>query len=250
MAVVTGASAGIGAALVNRLHQEGYRTVGLSLHHAEETDLSVVCDLAGPEGWDRASSTITDTVGHLSPGTSCLFVHAAGVVDPLGLAGQVSAKQLRRAWLLNAVAGPLLGDHFISTVHGHFGVRQVLMLTSVAATQVTSGWSAYGPPKAAVEHWVRHAGVEQGRDGVDVMAVRTGVVAIDGPATGVRGEPVTVPEAHAKKGLYLEGKLLTVETAADRIWRVLAMHRRDRENGAILDAREVTDTDLCPYHGR
>ncbi len=167
-----------------------------------------------------------------------MFVHAAATLHPIGFAGEVDASAYRRQVLINSAAPQVLGDAFVRAVADRGVEGRLVMLTSGAASSVYEGWSAYGPAKAAVDHWVRTVGAERDRRGgrCRVLAVAPGVV-----ATAMQEEIRATPEdrfpAVARfHELHEEGELRDPEVTARDIWRLLD---RDLPNGEVTDLRDL-----------
>ncbi len=166
-----------------------------------------------------------------------VFIHSAGTLTPIGFAGEVDGDAYRRNILLNSAAGQVLGHLFLEALAGREGRFDLVMITSGAARGVYPGWSAYGAGKAAVDHWVRHAGAEQElRGGVRVSAIAPGVLDTAMQAEIRETAERQFPSVERFHRLHEEGQLVAVEDAARKIWRVL---EEGVEQGAVLDLRDL-----------
>ena len=111
------------------------------------------------------------------------------------------------------------------------------MISSGAATGAYPGWSGYCAGKAAVDQWVRTAGLEQARakNGCKILAVAPGVVET-AMQQEIRATPAAdFPDVAKFVALHEGGELRRPEAVAPEIWALLG---RDLENGAVVDLRD------------
>lgn len=233
---ISGGSRGIGRALVDTVPWPDAKVIDLSRSGHPDVE-HVAVDLTEPGSWDGAARSFTAELGG-GGADLAVFVHAAATLHPIGFAGEVDASAYRRQVLINSAAPQVLGDAFVRAVADRGVEGRLVMLTSGAASSVYEGWSAYGPAKAAVDHWVRTVGAERDRRGgrCRVLAVAPGVV-----ATAMQEEIRATPEdrfpAVARfHELHEEGELRDPEVTARDIWRLLD---RDLPNGEVTDLRDL-----------
>lgn len=233
--LVTGGSAGIGAALVAAA-PPGTRTVDVSRRGNPDADRHVDADLADPGTWGDVGEIVAAEVAAFA-GRRVTFVHAAGVLTPIGFAGEVPTDAYAASVLLNAAAGQVLGHAFLAAVRDRDDLRRELVLVSSgAARRAYAGWSAYGAGKAALEHWVRAVGEEQQqRGGVTVCAIAPGVVATDMQASIRETSPDAFPSVERFRQLHARGELRPPDEVARQLWEVLD---DDLAPGAVLDLRD------------
>lgn len=231
---ISGASAGIGAALAASVPFPSARTVNISRRagsHSEHFE----ADLADPADWSRVARHF-DEVLSAYDGDRVIFIHNAGTITPIGPAAAVDAEAYNRAVLLNSAAPQVLGAAFLRASAHLTCERHLIMLSSGAAKTAYAGWSSYNAGKAAVEHWVRTVGQEQPADGCRVIAVAPGVVDT-GMQAEVRATDESVfPPVARFRALHETGALSTPESAAAGIWSLLT---RDLANGACVDLRTL-----------
>jgi NAD(P)-dependent dehydrogenase (short-subunit alcohol dehydrogenase family) len=183
---VTGASQGIGQALVETVPWPGARVIGVS-RSPGPAPVHLAADLSGAAGWDLLEDSFRRELAGFSGGRVVL-VHAAGAIGPIGFAGETDPRQYRASVLLNAAAPLIAADAFLRAGR-HLGCRrQLILMSSGAAQRAYPGVAAYGAAKAAVEQWVRAAGKEQARrGGVQVLVLEAG--------DSARTHGMTVPNA-------------------------------------------------------
>jgi NAD(P)-dependent dehydrogenase (short-subunit alcohol dehydrogenase family) len=108
---VTGASRGIGKALIQAVPWQGARVIGVS-RSPGPAPVHLAADLAGPAGWDMAEASFHRELAGFS-GSRVVFIHAAGAIGPIGFAGETDPREYRASVLLNAAAPLILGDAFL-----------------------------------------------------------------------------------------------------------------------------------------
>jgi len=232
---ITGASSGIGAALAGTLPWEGARLIGVSRRKPPSGE-HLEADLADPPSWQAVGDSFRQELASWS-GDRVVFVHAAGVLEPVGFAGEVDGASYARNVILNSAAPQVLGHMFLAAAVHLDARRQILMLTSGAARSVYPGWASYGAAKAAVDQWVRDVGAEQDlRGGVELIAVGPGTV-----ATGMQEQLRQTGEKDFPKRqkfveLHERGELADPDQVAKEIWALLD---RGLDNGSVVDLREL-----------
>ncbi|HEX5449790.1 MAG TPA: SDR family oxidoreductase [Gaiellaceae bacterium] len=175
VAVITGASSGIGAELVRRLRADGWHTVGLS-RRPSEADEHEECDVSDRASVDAAAARVLERHPHID-----LLVSNAGMparakgfldVDPERLVQATATNFLGSAWVARAfVPGLGKGSHLVNIV-------------SVAG-QVADG--PYSATKHAQLALSRSLAVELAPLGISVHTVNPGFVETPGfPQRGVR----------------------------------------------------------------
>ena len=194
VAVITGASRGLGAALAAELDRRGWRLVV----DARDGDA-----LAGTPG-HKVPGDITDarhrrvlvqTAARL--GGADLLVNNASTLgaSPMPSLADLDADTLLLALRTNVVAPHELTRLLLPQLLAHRGT--VVNLSSDAAVEAYEGWGAYGASKAALDHLTRILAAEQ--PSLAVYAVDPGDMrtrmhqdAFPGEDISDRPEPATV----------------------------------------------------------
>jgi len=234
---ITGASTGLGRALVDALPLSDARVFDVSRSGGAPGTEHVAADLADVAGWVAVEAHLRRQLAAFD-GDRVVFVHNAGTLEPMGFAGEVPVEPYRRQVMLNAAAPQVLGQAFLEATAGLDARVELVQLTSGAATKPYEGWSAYGAGKAAVDQWVRTVGLEQARrGGARVLAVAPGVVAT-GMQEQIRAmDERDFPAVDKFRGLHERGELIDPADAAHGIWRLL--ERQDVETGSVVDLRAL-----------
>jgi len=183
IAVITGASRGIGAAVAKRFAAEGAhvvlvsRTVGGleevddAIRQAGGTPATLVPqDLREFDALDRLGASLYERFGRVD-----VLVGNAGVLGTLGPTGhmrpddwaEVMDVNLTANWRLIRSLDPLLRQS---------NAGRAIFVTSGAAVQATAYWGAYAVSKAALEMLVRTYAAEIGKTSVRANLIDPGAI--------------------------------------------------------------------------
>jgi benzil reductase ((S)-benzoin forming) len=234
---ISGASGGIGQALIKTIPWNGARVIGISRQPPSAPVEHLAADLTEPSTWPTIGASFNTELKEFA-GENVAFIHAAGTVDPMGFAADVDSTAYQRNVLINSAAPQVLGQFFLAAAQSVHARRYLVMLTSGAARTVYPGWSSYGAGKAAVDQWVRNVGAEQSqRGGVSVWSIAPGTV-----NTTMQQQLRNTPEDDfPSRGKFVDahaqGKLTDPQQVAEQIWALLD---RDLENGSVVDLRKLS----------
>jgi NAD(P)-dependent dehydrogenase (short-subunit alcohol dehydrogenase family) len=168
VAVVTGASSGIGAALCLELRTRGWHVVGLSRRVASAPDEHELCDVADRGAVEAAAARVLERHPHID-----LLVNNAGVSaraafldsEPERIEETIRTNYLGSVWALRAFL-PGLGPG-----------SKVVNVISIAGTVADGPYSA---SKHAQLAFSRSVAVELGKRGIGVLGVLPGYVETPG----------------------------------------------------------------------
>ena len=213
VAIITGASGGIGRALAIRLGAEGYR-VGLIARRTEELGRAAdevrsaggTAAIAVADVGDRSAlrAAIGAIEGEIGP--SRILVANAGIaeptrLDPLNIEAVEAMVRVNLMGVIYAIEAVLPG--MLAR-----GSGQVVAISSLAAFKGLPGESAYCASKAAVNAYVEGLRIDSRGRGVTFTTVCPGFV-----RTGMT--PMETPEPF----------LMTADAAARRVARAIARGR-------------------------
>ncbi|MBN2504863.1 MAG: SDR family NAD(P)-dependent oxidoreductase [Bacilli bacterium] len=145
IAVITGASSGIGLAIAKLLHEKGYRVIGISrsfpkaLHEFEY----VLCDLANPEQVEAAGKTVFTLVDHVDLLVNCAGMGIGGAIEETTIEeyNQIFDVNVRGTFLLTKALLPLLRD---------VKRAKIINIGSVAGALILPFQAFYSMTKAAI----------------------------------------------------------------------------------------------------
>src|SRR5262245_39712872 len=181
VAVITGASRGLGAGLADRFAAAGLR-LGLAARHAPPLPprapvggvVAGTLDVTDPAAVDRFCDRVADRFGAID-----LWVNNAGVLDPIAPLRDADPSAVRQNVEVNVLGVAHGSATYARHVRARPGGGVLVNVTSGAATTPYSGWAAYCASKAAVDQLTRVVAVEEADAGLRALAVSPGLVDTD-----------------------------------------------------------------------
>lgn len=175
VAVVTGASGGIGRAVVDKLIADGMRVAAVDIRAAQpwcEEVCTFTCDVSDPIGVGALVTSVEKRLGRAS-----VVVNCAGIGLWLKRVGEISAEE----W--NAVIGANLSGPFFVT-RGFLPALvenggSVVIISSVHGISTAPGWAAYAASKAGLFGLTKGIAVDYAEDGVRANCIVLGSVDTD-----------------------------------------------------------------------
>ena len=175
VAVVTGASRGLGAGLSSIFAEHGYR-LGLCARTRPTAPpgaeaVTEAVDVTDADAIDRFASMVIARFGRID-----LWVNNAGILEPIDFLADADASELSLHVDVN-VKGALFGSKtFARHVREREGSGVLVNMTSGAARTVYEGMAVYCATKAAVDMATRVIAREEAPHGLMAYAVAPGVV--------------------------------------------------------------------------
>ncbi|MEV0442549.1 SDR family oxidoreductase [Streptomyces spectabilis] len=184
VAVVTGASSGIGAATARLLAAQGARVALLArradrltghvaaIEAAGGTAFAVPADVTEPDAVTAAADRVREQYGRVD-----LLVNNAGLALP-DLLGQGGANW-RRMIEVNVSGAFAVTEAFVPDLvaaAAERGHADLVTISSAAATSVLPGFGGYAASKAAVSHLLRNLRAELSPKDVRVTTIEPGTV--------------------------------------------------------------------------
>jgi NAD(P)-dependent dehydrogenase (short-subunit alcohol dehydrogenase family) len=211
IALVTGASRGIGAAVARRFAAEGARLVlvARTVGGLEEVDDAVRAagasatlvplDLTVGEGIDQLGGAIHEKFGRLD-----VLVGNAATLGELSPVAHIEPRVWETAVALNLTANYRLIRSLDALLHQSDAGRAVFV-SSGAARNARPFWSAYAATKAALEAIVKAYAAENANTKLRANLVDPGGQRTDMRAAAFPGEdPATLPHPDERTGVFVD----------------------------------------------
>ncbi|WP_335871590.1 (S)-benzoin forming benzil reductase [Bacillus sp. 2205SS5-2] len=170
LAIITGASKGLGAALAFNLLEKNIGIVSISRTKNEELEnfaketstffQHYPCDLSQRDDTLQTMNKVISEIQQLNPDTLYL-VNNAAMVGPVEKVGNISPIELEKSLHVNILAPMLIVNLLLPTFALTSTELIVVNVSSGAAYRPISGWSVYGPTKAALNLFTETASLEQ-----------------------------------------------------------------------------------------
>ena len=136
--IVTGASKGIGKALMDQLEHEGHIVYGLARTNDKARRNLVKVDVTA----DVATIEVEKFIKrHLQEATSFTLINNAGIVEPIGLVGLLDREAIARAIDVNVTAPIQLANAFISALQEEDVEKRIMNISSGAGRKQYDGSS-------------------------------------------------------------------------------------------------------------
>ena len=183
VAIITGASRGIGAATAIAMANAGASVV-LAARAVDQIEanaaqirenggnaIAVTCDISSFQAIESAVTKCIDTYGQLD-----FFIANAGVIDPIGPLTTSNPVSWAHAVQINLI-GAYYGLRAVLPIMQAQQSGTVINISSGAAHSPLEGWSHYCAAKAATAMLLNNAHLEHENDGIRFFGFRPGTVA-------------------------------------------------------------------------
>lgn len=218
VALITGASRGIGRAVALAFAKEGAHVIAIARNRGalEELDDDIQAaggivtllrlDLTNGEKVDALGPTVLERFGKLD-----VFVGNAGILGPLSPLGHISEKDWNQVLAINLTANWRL-IRTLDPVLRQSDAGRVVLVTSGAARNCRAYWGPYSVSKAALEALGKTYAAEVENTSVRVNLLNPGPVATAMRAKAMPGEdPATLPQPGDIAETFIQLALKTLE---------------------------------------
>ncbi|WP_368930138.1 SDR family oxidoreductase [Achromobacter xylosoxidans] len=247
IAILTGASRGIGAAMARGLAKPGTRLITLARRedpelaaYARSRDAQleqVSVDLSDLAAAEAAARRICDALPR--DARRYLLINNAGTVHPVsGTDALIDGPAIAAAFNLNVTAVMLLTARFLAAVEDLKADRRVLNISSGAGRNPNAGWGVYCATKAALDMYSRVVKQEQGEGGARVVSLAPGIVDTDMQAAIRSSDPKSFPALAKFQDFHASGKLSSPANVASRILAYL-----DRDDFGTTEIDDIRNYD-------
>lgn len=181
VAVITGASRGLGAGMAARFAEAGMR-MGLCARTvppvpdgaSPESAVTAAVDVTNADAVDRFGAAIAERFGRID-----LWINNAGVLGPIVQLRDADPPAVATNITINVIGVMHGSATFARHVRSRPGGGVLVNITSGAASRPYEGWAAYCASKAAVDQATRVIALEEAAAGLRAYAVGPGIVNTD-----------------------------------------------------------------------
>ncbi len=185
VAIITGASKGIGAATARRMGEFGMKVVLAARSQDAISDLAneinasggeaiaIACDVAN---YNQVNSMVAQTI--MKFGKIDIVVNNAGLIEPIGNITDIDPQDWGKVIDVN-VKGIFNMLHATLPGMEARGEGTIINISSGAATAALEGWSHYCSSKAAALMLTKATHIEYANKGIRVVGLSPGTVATD-----------------------------------------------------------------------
>jgi benzil reductase ((S)-benzoin forming) len=233
LAIVTGASRGLGRAIAGQLLQPGRHLLAIARRGADE-----LADLARERGatltsWSldladapAAAARLADWLAARPPADAVLINNAALLAAPAPLRDG-DAAELAAAVRVGLEAPLLLTAAFLRATDGWASDRRVLNISSGLGRRAMAGSASYCAVKAGMDHFSRAVALEEagrtdGRRGARIVSLAPGIIDTDMQVQLRGADRARFPEGAMFEAFKTEGRLDSPQAAARKLLAFLA----------------------------
>jgi benzil reductase ((S)-benzoin forming) len=236
LAIVTGHSRGLGAALADQLHGAGWQVLGLSRQTRGAPFEEWPADLADA----RAVAERLQAWLGAQPADAlaeAVLVNNAATLTPPGPIDGASLDDLATCLRVGLEAPLLLARAFIAGTRGWTGQRKLLNISSGLGRRAMAGSAPYCAVKGGLDHLSRALALDEARhaNGCRVVSLAPGIIDTDMQVQLRGADPAQFSEQARFAAFKREGLLDTPEQAAAKLLRFMA--RPDFGDEVIADVR-------------
>lgn len=220
IAIVTGASGGIGAAICRLIHAKSEGQLKICIHYNGNAQAANALSSEIPDSFvvqgnistAEGRKAVLDAV--LAKGTPYCLINNAGIDKPHEPALMVSEEAFDKLISTN-LKGPLflMRDFAKEMARNESGV--IVNISSILAQKAVVGSAVYGATKAALEALTRQFAAELGPKGVRVVAIAPGFI-----ETAMTSEIPEEQRAGIKKDVAL-GEFGSPDAIAETVWHAI-----------------------------
>lgn len=238
--IVTGASRGLGLGFARQLAAApqtrllGISRAGLPADAVAWRDIRA--DLGTDDGQATAAAAIVAALGDQA-WERAVLINNAGVIEPLGVGGNVDVASLRRCIAVNLSAPMVLMNAFL-VASVAVPARSVINISSGSGRRPIAGNGGYCATKAGLDMASRVAALEAEGAGAPVVitSLAPGIIDTDMQVAARSASAAEFPPVEQFRAFKTGGLLKSADEVAAKI---LALERAGKLPAGIADVREL-----------
>ncbi|WP_420553403.1 (S)-benzoin forming benzil reductase [Tenacibaculum aiptasiae] len=235
--IITGGSKGIGKALVEKYASKNYKvyTLSRSINNLKNC-IEISVDLSNNKTTQEAFSTLLEELKNINI-TSITLINNAGRLGVISNLENIAVDDISKSIQLNTTTPLILSSLFIKNLENLNCKKQIINISSGAATKPYEGWSVYCTSKAAIDMMTKAIAAEQNEleNGVKCVAIYPGVVDTNMQTTIRSTDKKDFKNLQRFIDLKENNELYTPEYVAESIYSIDTLNKL--KNGDIVDIR-------------
>lgn len=235
--IITGGSKGIGKALAEKYALEKYRVFSIARSISNSQKITEIeADLSAINEATKALKTIFNQIDKKNI-SSITLLNNAGRLGKISTLENLEPKDIAISIQLNTTTPLVLSGQFIKETQNWNCKKQIINISSGAATKPYEGWSVYCTSKAALDMTTKAIAAEQNEieNGVKCVAIYPGVVDTNMQTYIRKTDESDFKNVQRFKDLKENNELYTPDFVAEKIYTIDVENQL--ENGDIIDIR-------------
>jgi benzil reductase ((S)-benzoin forming) len=246
--IITGAGSGLGEALAKQVIEEHHKVFCISRKINEK--LKELASLHKTGFWyfeidltdsEKITSLMKEIFTYIDQDNAIeiTLINNAGIVEPVKPLGTSNADEINEHIKINFTAPVILSNDFIRESERFNCKKNIVMISSGAASNPYYGWALYCSTKAALEMVTRTVALEQKDKAypVKIFAIAPGILDTKMQEKLRNSDLSDFPMRPKFEKLFDQGKLTPPEDAASGIFEMLKVDLLP--NGSITDLRNA-----------
>lgn len=216
LAIISGGSQGLGAALCDHYARAGYQLLEFS--RSAPHPFSIGCDFSQPQALSACLSSTFARYRELALDELVVISNAA-TLDPITPNAGLDSESIQQSLNINLVSAIVFMNAALRAFGGHAGRKTLVSISSGAAHKGYAGWSLYCTSKAGLENYLRAVAAEQATEAHPFasLSIDPGVMDTGMQAHIRQTSAAQFPERERFIGLHRDGQLRTTSEVASAI---------------------------------
>ncbi len=236
--IITGGSNGIGKAIAQKYTSESFTVFSISRSKTSNLNYQqITADLSNSSEAVKAINSIFSEI-NTKIISSITLLNNAGGLGEVNTVGNLDSEKIQQTIQLNTTTPLVLANEFIKLTKTLNCKKQIINISSGAATNPYSGWSIYCTSKAALDMTTRAIATEQIelKNGVKCVAIYPGVVDTNMQTAIRKTSESEFKNVQRFIELKENNELYSPEFVADKIYQLDISNAL--QNGDIIDVRK------------